>query len=373
MSNGTRPFLGAAVVIDTNSVGRGFFRHAIVESLAGKLHKRGHTLVVPECVVWEWSEHAQSAASKAAAAMEEALRNGVGDIGMSISLSELPGLDETYARIVARLEGVDGVTIFETTGQHAIAAVQAQVQQTGPASKSNNVKTGAADSLVAAAAIECVEVYSHVLLMTRDQLLASHCREASAGKITVVANQNDLLRNLPTRPVEPSVVVPRYEAVWPDPVVEPPDDVVEQAEWFLRSEFDAIQERRERQPVLRSGFNLTASFLAQLGVAGRDRMQIDVETEAIDDVRLDVIDVPDGSDWSAPREIVAVVEVDCFLSVTEWRVSGPDFVPEADSLNSAATIRVLVTVGLDEQWKPDWFSIDDEAEIDRLTEEGQLS
>ena len=155
------------IVLDTNAMPHGQFSSSALDVLR-TVTGRGASIVVPEVVVWEWAEHAQSAH----VALEESIKRYRVDGGVLTrpSIEAAPLIEELVGRIEALLP--HDVVVWRPSDDSWRAAVRDQILQVGSGETKGDVKTGASDAVVLA----CVEHESYhaegaVVLLTSDKLL----------------------------------------------------------------------------------------------------------------------------------------------------------------------------------------------------------
>ena len=146
---------------------RGQFSLAALQTLRA-VAGPGASIVIPEVVVWEWAEHARSAHI----ALEEAIKQSRVDEVLIArpTIESAPSIGEMVERIESVLPLY--IEIWRPEDDTWRAAVRAQILQIGAGEVKGNVKTGAADSVIAA----CVEFQaeradSAVVVLTSDKRL----------------------------------------------------------------------------------------------------------------------------------------------------------------------------------------------------------
>jgi hypothetical protein len=160
------------VVLDTNFVGRGRLQVDAVRQLAGRLSERGHSVVIPEVVVWEWAQHAFDALQEARVALDKASRDVDGRLCLTLPELQVPDVLQLVDTISSVLLEMPGVTILASDDASPSDAVQQQVLQIGLGIRKAGVKTGAADALVLSSVEVLVESCIEVVLCSGDKLLA---------------------------------------------------------------------------------------------------------------------------------------------------------------------------------------------------------
>lgn len=130
-----------AVVLDTNTTGKGTFNANTVRNLAERLGHSGIELWIPQQVVLEWARHAADEVKKILGAWRSLTNSG---------LIEIPAPSDDPSAVTKQftdlIEGIQNVTIVPMTGDAAIAGITDQILGTGPGRTKSDVKTGAADS-----------------------------------------------------------------------------------------------------------------------------------------------------------------------------------------------------------------------------------
>ncbi len=187
----------AVIVIDTNFCSRGKYQSKRLGAIFQRLVARGHRVVVPEVVVWEWAEHLHRAMKATADAASIVARDvAASGLGFAIKKLATPTTQEICAAIVNDLGSMEGVQVRSPFGPDAVAAIKDQVLQQGLGTVKSGIKTGAADSLVLAVAVnEADDPFSDspVLLCTNDELLARAAAESDPSP-TVIRDLTSLWR-----------------------------------------------------------------------------------------------------------------------------------------------------------------------------------
>lgn len=166
---------------------KGDFSASWVRGLAGRLTGQGVELWVPQVVVWEWAEHA--------ATTQEGLLAGLRKLDR-LNISEMPAAPaktlttpEIAAAIEASLQAMPNVEVVPVHGESAISALKDQILRTGPGTRKDGVKTGAADSA-----------------LVRDSI--KHIGRHRLGELAILsANAKDMRKTLGTIPGGPGVSV----------------------------------------------------------------------------------------------------------------------------------------------------------------------
>ena len=139
--------------MDTNFASRGKYQTQRLRKVIDRLVARGHEVIVPEVVVWEWAEHLHRklrfAHDVADSARVDANASGLPIIVANV---DLPTPERICEGIVEDLRAMPGVAVRSAMPHDAGRAIRDQVLQVGMGSRRSGTKTGAADSLVLATA-----------------------------------------------------------------------------------------------------------------------------------------------------------------------------------------------------------------------------
>lgn len=158
------------VVLDTNSIGRGNFIPREIDRLAAISDRFPIEFVVPEVVLWEWTEHAHakySSWTKEATALSWLH-------GSSVEFEELD-VTAVYDRIEKELP--DCFRVVPNRKLDTEAAVRSQILMQGVASRKNGTKTGAADELVLQVVeLERVPPHRPLVLWSSDKAVRRECK-----------------------------------------------------------------------------------------------------------------------------------------------------------------------------------------------------
>ena len=182
------------IVLDSNFPARGHFNSGRLQHLIDMLGSDVE-IVIPEVVIWEWAEHATTAIE---ALVDEHQRLRVDRLLYAPpAMPEAPEKDALVVSIRRSLPR--GVRVWRPQSDESLAAVRAQVLQTGTGERKKGVKTGAADHLVMA----CVEAQladrqsaEAVLLASGDKRLRATCEAAFSDEVLFAESDYDLLRRL---------------------------------------------------------------------------------------------------------------------------------------------------------------------------------
>lgn len=329
------------VVVDTNFVGRGGFRSAQVSRLAARLARRGHALVVPEVVVWEWAQHAHSAATEASVAARRGSEAVDDRLGVGIHPVEVPPIEDLVSKIRALLSGMESVDLADSEPERALEALKGQVLQTGLGTRTRDgTKTGAADAMILGSVAALLESYETVVLCTADKLLAKAAGDLS-GDVVVVADQRALwdwhgLTMPETDDLEPAVLA-----------------------FVERTLREAVVERRHF-PLFESGVSISEEVFKYAGVSTRETRQVDLLVETMQKVDVDGLEVVQFT--SAPYLAVADVSVGAGVLLMNWYI-GDDGELDDEGVEFDALVSASVVIELDERWNPLAISVDEAASI----------
>ena len=183
------------IVLDANIVGRGRFNRRQLETLAKTVDGTLTYLILPELVLWEWTEHAYRAIEghsqqTNALGVDEAIFPAPTPI-------TVPTKDNLFTSIRKAIP--PGYEVWRPSQDDLDAAVRAQVLQTGAGERKEGIKTGAADQLVLRAVraqhsdAGGTEV---VILGTRDGHLIKACGAEFGDEVVIAKDINMILRRL---------------------------------------------------------------------------------------------------------------------------------------------------------------------------------
>ena len=183
------------LILDTNALRDGQFSSSALQQWARALGEGEVDLVIPEVVVWEWAEHADSAYASLAATHR--------DYKVDPAVLPVPPLPEASAKseLISRIRGlISRPAVVWSPGEATWeSAVRDQVLQTGVGERKQGVKTGAADAIVLACVAEQVEDRrgtEAVILATRDKGLRKACKDRFGVEVLLVLGTGDLLSTL---------------------------------------------------------------------------------------------------------------------------------------------------------------------------------
>ncbi len=322
-----------AVVVDTNFVGRGNFRLGELKKLAARLQKRGHRLLIPEVVVWEWAEHAHTALQRCATEVQQTRNRVDGSLGIAVDVPNVPTVEMLIGTITKLLHEA-GAEVVETDPDAAATGIQHQVTQNGMGSKKTGVKTGAADSLV----LHVVQIQTEempVILCTNDKQLAQAAADTS-DQVRIAHTRRELWDIL-------LVVAPAKE----DFVQQLQDYVLE----TVREELAAYQ----RDLLVVGQPYIDRGDLDELGFHMEDSMGLDVTLEHVESIHLDDVDVYSDED---PPFASAQVRALCELQLINWFFGGEDLELIDEWSTDSGQLTTQITVDLDRDLKPVGFDVD---------------
>lgn len=188
-------------MLDSNFLGRGQFSSSELDGILSRVDPETE-IVIPEVVLWEWTEHAYTSIEKVVKAHRSFHVDpelfAIPNLPVSPSKSELLGSIQASLQ-KSRGEHHQAVTIWWPPADVFEPAVKAQVLQTGVAERKEGVKTGAADHLV----LECVraqledrQIAEPVLLASKDKRLQKACDDEFGAEVMTAESQRELLSRL---------------------------------------------------------------------------------------------------------------------------------------------------------------------------------
>lgn len=314
------------------------------DRLVARLGSRGHTVIVPEVVVWEWAQHAHEAL---AAAHSELARARAMTDGLNMPLPEftVPTAKELADRIRSHVTALEPADIADTHPDHAVDAIAQQVLQIGTGSRSKDgVKTGAADALIAHTVEGQILFAEQLVVATADRKLAQLVGELD-GNVVVVRDQRELW-------------------VWHGLTAPPSDQLILTIHQFLQRELTAEAVEGRTFSLFEHGVNLDASIFEDADFHTDDVRKTDVEVESVESVDVRGLEVVEGDD--GPRLVVAEVDVQALTLVTNWFIGGPEAQLVDESANLMMSISAPITVELDQEWNPTTFDVNDRAEVESI-------
>jgi hypothetical protein len=304
---------------------------------------RGHGVLLPEIVIWEWAAHADDALDEIRFAATKAKR--AVDPVLEIGLATCPEIAvvEIFERISGAVAEIDGITVVATDPAAAAAAIVQQVTQVGTGSRSKDgTKTGAADALVVSVVAECLDDgYDEVVVASGDKLLG------------------DAARGLDER----VVVVRDHHQLWAWHGLTPPPTaaLAESIASFAGEQTTQALASGHGFKLFDEGASVDGEIFEYAGFETEDVRETDVVIEAIDEVRVDEVEIVEGDE--VPRVVVAELRIAGVALVTNWFVGGNDgeLLDEWSSVD--VIVSVPVTVELDEDWRPLDFDVNDKADV----------
>jgi hypothetical protein len=251
---------GRTVVIDANFVGGGTFRSQKFDQLVDRLAARGHAVVVPEVVVWEWAQHTHEALTAAQREGTRARRASDPALGVAVPPLDVPPVTEIAGRIRAHIAAVPSAAVATTDPEGAVDAIAQQVMQTGTGSRSKDgTKTGAPDALIVRTVEIELESAEQVVVATGDQHLAEVVGELEED-VVIVRDQRDLW-------------------LWHGPTPPPSDELLSAVESFVEGNLTKGLDERHAFALFDQGVILDSSIFDNAGFHTDDVRQKDVEIE----------------------------------------------------------------------------------------------
>ncbi|MGH9062565.1 MAG: hypothetical protein ACRD0L_01055 [Acidimicrobiales bacterium] len=318
------------VVMDTNFVGRGRLQVSAMQKLAGRLSSRGHHIIVPEVVVWEWAHHAHEALTEAHLAMERASAMVDGSLGVAVPAVVVPDIDEVVEKVTAALLEVDGVTTLASEEVDAADAIRQQVLQVGVGIRKGGVKTGAADALVLASVTRMLDSYESVVLCTGDKVLGD-AANALDERVTVASDQRALW-------------------AWHGLTTPGVADLALQIKLFLAKHFEEELSLGRGLGALSQGYNVADKIFDYARFVTEDVRQTDLDIKSISEVAVGDVEIVSGDEM--PHLAVAELELCADAVLVNWFIGGPDgdLLDEWEDLPVKVVVQVTVELAAD--WTP---------------------
>ena len=319
------------VLVDTNVFANGEFSNAGFQKLVKRVERKGHRLVVPLVVVWEWAEHAQAAhelyrsQARFAAKRIDPLLRGAVDVPPAADIEMLVAL------IVNAVTAAGGEVADPPEGS-GVHAIRQQVLQIGHGTKIDRVKTGAADALLAATVESVADDTPPVVVVSADQRLGSLVHDPP--RVRVVERVPDLWNLLLTVAPAERVVVERFE------------------KYVLNRIEEEIADGRHPLP---SGSPRYDRAVAQVLDVHDEADAFDLAILNVSAVRaVDSEVVQDDDDRFLSAELVFVAVV----GASSWRVGGPEGELISEYGEGEVQINVMATGDLDEEFNPVSYELD---------------
>ncbi|MCP4384723.1 MAG: hypothetical protein GY798_25475 [Hyphomicrobiales bacterium] len=299
--------------------------------------KRGHWLVVPEVVVWEWAEQARETVRAVAAEMEDATRRVESSLGVDLVVPEVPDIDTLIERITKVLAEL-GVEIAVPEAEEAMSAVKQQVLQRGTGSKKAGVKTGTADALVLSAAKAQLGNADAVVLCTADKALGD--RAMAASEQIQVANSKKTFWPLLAK-VSPAVA-----------------DLVKRMESFLmESSMEMVAAGPD--PFIVGPVDMDLEVEEQLGLNLDASVQLDASIEQVMAMSLHDVDVITDDE---PPFAQGEARVRCLVMIASWYTDADGTLTD-EWTSTEVNLHTYVTVDLDANHVPVDFEVDAPAQL----------
>lgn len=325
----------AWIVLDTNFASRGKYQSARLRKVVERLVARGHDIVIPEVVVWEWAEHlhrklvvARELADSAAVDLKAA------GLGARTTPLEVPSPQAICDHITADLNSMDGLVVHVPDFFDAADAIRDQVLQVGMGSRRGGTKTGAADSLVLAAAVRTHDFDDGnrpVVLCTNDSELAKAAGR-SPTPLVVICDLGDLWRwHGTTQPLDDDLAnaIRRWLV----------DVYASAVDGTLRQlTIDPMELGRIDHHLLRVAADLDHRT---------DAYQLEVQLQRFDEVWVTDVEVVDGDEL--PHLVIATVTAVGEVVIDDWFFNA-DGDLEHDQGAAQAQTTTEVVAAFDERW-----------------------
>lgn len=334
------PVVDVIVVIDTGFIRGGDFKSNVLMKIARRLRRRGCVVVVPEVVVWEWAEHAHNALTVLRQHCRHASHRVDPALGLPIAEPALPTVEELVQSISRLVESMD-IDVRSTDPDSAVEAIRQQVLQVGHGSRTEGVKTGAADVLVLSAVEQAAEDV-RVVLCSRDRALAAMAE--SLPRVRAVQAERELWEML--LKVAPAM-----------------DDVASRVSAYL---LKAIQKsiNTGTEPLPLSGFQPGEALLRQWGLRATESVQVDANLIAVSDVQVIEPDLYTEEGFMTTDVVVRGV-----IGVWNWYFGGEDSTLTDEYAEDEVDIHVSASIDLDSEYNPVDFTVDDLLGVESIWEE----
>ena len=325
----------ASIVLDTNFASRGKYQSKRLRKVIERLVARGHEVVIPEVVVWEWAEHLHRklkfAHEVAGSAGVDATASG---LAIGVANVELPAIEKLCDGIVADLTAIPGVNVQRASPQDAVRAIRDQVLQVGMGSRRTGTKTGAADSLVLATALRASDDLFHdrtVVLCSNDAELADAAHVCDRPLI-VIRDLSVLWRwHGTTQPVD--------------------DDLANAVERWLvdihQTSVDGVLQQLTIDPMELGRIDHHLLRIAADLESRDDHYQLEVQLNRFDRVWVTDVEVVDGDEL--PHIVLATVTALGDVVVDDWYFNA-DGELEHDQGAAQAQTTTTVVAAFDERW-----------------------
>lgn len=319
------------VVVDTNVFANGEFSCSRFKKLVKRVEKKGHRLVVPLVVVWEWAEHAQAAhelyrsQARFAARRIDPLLRGAIDVPPP---ADIEGLVAAIDRAVTAA----GAEIADPPEGSGVDSVRQQVLQIRHGVKIEQVKTGAADALLAATVRSVADEAPGAILVSADKRLGSLVHDPPRAR--VVDRLPDLWNLLLAIAPAERVVVERFE------------------EYVLNRVKEDLAEGNYPLP---SGTPQYGQAVAELLDVHHDAELFDLTVNSVSEVRAVESEIVEDDD---ERFLSAELAFVGFVGASSWRFGGPDDDLIHEYGEGEVQIKVMATGDMDEEFNPVSYELD---------------
>jgi rRNA-processing protein FCF1 len=325
----------AWIVMDTNFASRGKYQNQRLRKVFDRLVARGHEVIVPEVVVWEWAEHLHRKLRFAHDVVDSA-RVDANASGLPIIVAnvDLPTSERICEGIVEDLRAMPGVTVQGALPQDAARAIRDQVLQVGMGSRRSGTKTGAADSLVLATARRAHEDLFEervVVLCTNDAELADAAQDCDT----------------------PLIVVRDLSALWRwHGTTQPLDDDIARAieRWLVDLHDSDVDGPLQRLTVDPMGLGRVDHHLLRVAAdldSRDDHYQLEVQLHRFEKVWATDVEVVDGDEL--PHLVLATITAVGDVVIDDWFFNA-DGDLEHDQGAAQAQTTTSVVAEFDEGW-----------------------
>ena len=344
----------AEIVVDTSFCTRGKFQAGRLAKIFERMVSRGHTVIVPEVVVWEWAEHLHQTLDAgdrmAKIVAGEARAAGLVADGNIVRERSPQGLCDHIAN---QLVSMPGVMVERTIGEDAVGAIRDQVLQERLGIRKGSTKTGAADSLVLAAARRSI------------------ARQIDDG-VVVLCTSDDELGALAAQIDDSLTVVKDHRELWRwHGTTQPLDDDLAGAirRWLIETHETAVDgplQQLSVDPMTIGRIDHHGLRVAADLETRSDHYKLDLELRRFSQVWVSDVEVVDGEEL--PNLVLATVTAMGEVSVDDWFFAeGGDLLHDHGSASAQITTSVLAS--FDEQWSVSEVDVEEVAHVRPLDDD----